>query len=48
MIKVNIQIGFYLCLAALIAAVIFNFMASRRTSPTAMAAAPPAEPPPTV
>jgi hypothetical protein len=38
MIKVNIQIGFYLCLAALIAAVVFDFLAMKGT-------APPAEPP---
>jgi hypothetical protein len=44
MIKVNIQIGFYLCLAALIAAVVFDFM-SMRAIPAA-AAAPPAESPP--
>ena len=44
MIKVNIQIGFYLCLAALIAAVVFDFLAMKGTAPAA-AAAPPAEPP---
>jgi hypothetical protein len=44
MIKVNIQIGFYLCLAALIAAVVFDFM-SMKAAPAA-AAAPPAESPP--
>ena len=43
MIKVNIQIGFYLCLAALVAAVIFDFLAMRGTP--IVAAAPPAEPP---
>ena len=48
MIKVNIQIGFYLCLAALIAAVLFDFMAMKGTTPAAAAAAPPAEPPPSV
>jgi hypothetical protein len=36
MIKVNIQIGFYLCLAALIAAVVFDFLAMKAS------AAPPA------
>jgi hypothetical protein len=46
MIRVNIQIGFYLCLAALIAAVVFDFMAMKGAAPAA-AAAPPAEPPPT-
>jgi len=46
MIKVNIQIGFYLCLAALIAAVLFDFMAMKGTTLVAAAAAPPAEPPP--
>jgi hypothetical protein len=46
MIKVNVQVGFYLCLAALIAAVLFDFMATRGNSPAAAAAAPPAEPPP--
>jgi hypothetical protein len=45
MIKVNIQIGFYLCLAALIAAIVFDFM-SMRATPAAAAAAPPAESPP--
>ena len=47
MIKVNIQIGFYLCLAALIAAVVFDFMAMKGKSVPGAAAAPPAEPPPT-
>ena len=48
MIKVNIQIGFYLCLAALIAAVLFNFMAMKgNTAATAVPAPapPPADPP---
>jgi hypothetical protein len=45
MIKVNIQIGFYLCLLALIAAIVFDFMAMK-SAPPAAAAAPPAEPPP--
>lgn len=46
MIKVNIQIGFYLCLAALIAAVVFDFLAMKGNAAPAAAAAPPAEPPP--
>jgi hypothetical protein len=46
MIKVNIQIGFYLCLAALIAAVLFDFMAMKGTKPAVLVASPPAEPPP--
>jgi hypothetical protein len=45
MIKVNIQIGFYLCLAALIAAIVFDFLAMKGNAPAAVAAAPPAEPP---
>ena len=46
MIKVNIQIGFYLCLAALIAAVLFNFMAMKGgATAAAVPAPPPAEPP---
>jgi len=40
MIKVNIQIGFYLCLAALIAAVVFDFLAMKGTAPAAAAAPP--------
>jgi hypothetical protein len=48
MIKVNIQIGFYLCLAALIAAVVFDFLAMKGNAAPAAAAAPPAEPPPSV
>ena len=43
MIRVNIQIGFYLCLAALIAAVVFDVLAMKRGAP---AAAAPAESPP--
>jgi len=46
MIRVNIQIGFYLCLAALIAAVVFDFLAMSAGRAPAAAAAPPAEPPP--
>lgn len=47
MIKVNIQIGFYLCLAALIAAVVLDFLAMKRSSaPPGATAAPPAAPPP--
>ena len=46
MIRVNIEIGFYLCLAALIAAIAFDFMAMKGTSPAASVAVPPAEPPP--
>jgi hypothetical protein len=42
MIKVNIQIGFYLCLAALIAAIVFDFLAMKEAP--AAAAAPPVEP----
>jgi hypothetical protein len=47
MIKVNIQIGFYLCLAALIAAIVFDFLAMKGTptAPAVAAATPPAEPP---
>jgi hypothetical protein len=45
MIHVNIQIGFYLCLAALIAAVVFDVLAMKGGAP-AVAAAPPAQPPP--
>jgi len=48
MIKVNIEIGFYLCLAALIAAVVFDFMAMKKSTAPAAAVAPPADPPPTV
>jgi hypothetical protein len=48
MIKVNIQIGFYLCLAALIAAIVFDFLAMKGSAAPAAAAAPPAEPPPSV
>jgi hypothetical protein len=48
MIKVNIQIGFYLCLAALIAAIVFDFLAMKGNAAPAAAAAPPAEPPPSV
>src|SRR3954468_16494194 len=32
MIKVNIQIGFYLCLAALIAAIVFDFLSMKGTA----------------
>ena len=39
MIHVNIQIGFWLCLAALVAAVVFDILSMK-------AAAPPAQPPP--
>jgi hypothetical protein len=46
MIRVNIQIGFYLCLAALIAAIVFDFLAMKGNTAPAAAAAPPAEPPP--
>ena len=35
MIRVNVEIGFYLCLLALIAAVVFNFLAMRSAPPTA-------------
>jgi hypothetical protein len=49
MIHVNIQIGFWLCLAALVAALVFDLMAMKGNAPpAAVAAAPPAEPPPSV
>ena len=38
MIHVNIQIGFWLCLLALIAAVVFDIMSMRATAPAAAAA----------
>jgi len=48
MIQVNVQIGFWLVLAALAAAVVLNVLAMRGTAPAAVAAAPPADPPPSV
>ena len=46
MIHVNVQIGFYLCLAALIAAVVFDLLSAKAAAPPAGAAPPAAEPPP--
>lgn len=44
MVKVNVEIGFYLCLAALIAAVVFDFLAMQRAGRVAVAAEPPPAP----
>jgi hypothetical protein len=41
MIKVNIQIGFYLCIAALIAAIVFDLLAMKETRSPAVASVPP-------
>jgi len=41
LIRVNIQIGFYLCLAALIAAVVLDLLAMKESAPPAVAAPPP-------
>jgi len=47
MVRVNIEIGFWLMLAALAAAVVLNFLAMKASdAPAAAAAAPPAPPPP--
>src|SRR5258706_361810 len=43
-IHVNVEIGFYSCLAALIAAIAFDMLALKSAAPPAAAAAPP-EPP---
>lgn len=48
MIQVHVQIGFWLVLAALAAAVVLNVLAMRGAAPVAVAAAPPADPPPSV
>ncbi len=45
MIKVNIEIGFWLVLAALAAAIVLDFMAMKGSDAPAAAASPPAEPP---
>lgn len=48
MIHINVQIGFWLTLLALIAAVVFDVLAMKQAAPAAYAAAPapPPEPPP--
>jgi len=48
MIHINVQIGFWLTLLALVAAIVFDFLAMKQAPPAAYAAAPapPAEPPP--
>lgn len=48
MIQVNVQIGFWLVLAALAAAVVLNVLAMKGSAPAAAAAAPAADPPPGV
>lgn len=48
MIQVHVEIGFWLVLAALAAAVVLNVLAMKGSAPTAAAAAPVAEPPPGV
>jgi len=40
MIKINVEIGFYLCLAALVAAIVFDLLAMRETPSPAVAAPP--------
>jgi len=45
MIRVNIEIGFWLVLLALAAAIVLNVLAMRSSDSPAAAAAPPAEPP---
>ena len=46
MIHVNVQVGFYLCLAALIAAVAFDLLSTKVAAAPGAAAAPRAQPPP--
>jgi hypothetical protein len=47
MIQIKVQIGFWLTLVALIAAIAFDLLAMKKAAPApAAAAAPPAEPPP--
>ena len=41
MIRVNVEIGFYLCLACLIAALVLDLLAMRETGPPGAMAAPP-------
>ncbi|HEV2818656.1 MAG TPA: hypothetical protein VGW40_15710 [Allosphingosinicella sp.] len=50
MIHIDVQIGFWLTLLALVAAIVFDFLAMKKAAPAAYAATPapppPAEPPP--
>jgi len=48
MIQINVQIGFWLVLAALAAAVVLNVLAMKGGAPAVAESAPPAEPPPPI